>query len=183
MAAMDGYSTHTDDVALLLVHHTSRGAGEDDTAGSMQGDAEDMEQSPVRWWRRHAIVTVPAELDVTNSADLGELLASMADRSAEVITANMESTTFCDSTGVHALTRARELAAANGCELRIALGGSPVARIIQLVVLDQMVPVYRDVQQSLDTPAAADPSATSAAERPVRPDLGVAAASEPVNRQ
>jgi hypothetical protein len=64
----------------------------------------------------------------------------------------MTATMFCDSAGVHALARAHELAAASGSELRPAAGGSPAARILQLLGLDQIVPVYRDVQQSLAPP-------------------------------
>jgi len=48
--------------------------------------------------------------------------------------------------------RAHERAGAGGGEPRLALGDSPTARIIQLAGLDQIVPVYRSVQQSLATP-------------------------------
>jgi anti-anti-sigma regulatory factor len=64
----------------------------------------------------------------------------------------MTATTFCDSAGDHALARSRELAAASGSELRLAVGDSPAARVFQLIGLDQIVPVYRNVQQSLATP-------------------------------
>jgi anti-sigma B factor antagonist len=76
----------------------------------------------------------------------------VAGESPEVITADMTATMFCDSAGVNALARAHELAAAGGAELRLALGDSPAARVIQLIGLDQIVPLYRDVQQSLATP-------------------------------
>jgi anti-sigma B factor antagonist len=69
-----------------------------------------------------------------------------------VITADLTATMFCDSAGVSALARAHELAAAGGAELRLALGGLPAARVIQLIGLDQIMPVYHDVQQSLGTP-------------------------------
>jgi anti-anti-sigma factor len=70
-----------------------------------------------------------------------------------VITADMTATTFCDSAGVNALARAYELAAAGGIELRLALGDdSPATRVIQLIGLDQVMPHYHDVQQSLATP-------------------------------
>jgi anti-sigma B factor antagonist len=97
---------------------------------------------------------MPAELDITNSSGVSELLAAVAAQSPEVITADMTATTFCDSAGVHAIARASELAAASGSELRLALGNSPAARIFQLTGLGQQVPVYQDVQQSLDTPPA-----------------------------
>jgi anti-anti-sigma factor len=95
---------------------------------------------------------MPAEIDMTNSSDVSDLLAAVIRQSPEVITADMTATTFCDSAGVSALAHAYELAAAGGSELLLALGGSPTARIIQLIGLDQIVPVYRDVQQSLAIP-------------------------------
>jgi anti-anti-sigma factor len=93
-------------------------------------------------------------MDLANASDVSDLLAAVASQSPEVITADMTATMFCDSAGVHVLTRAHELAAASGSELRLALGDSPAARIIQIIGLDQIVPVYRDVQQSLATPRA-----------------------------
>jgi anti-sigma B factor antagonist len=95
---------------------------------------------------------MPAEMDMTNASGVRDLLAAVAGESPEVITADMAATVFCDSAGVNALARAHELAAAGGSELRLALGDSPTARIIQLIGLDQIVPVYHDVEQSLATP-------------------------------
>jgi anti-anti-sigma regulatory factor len=71
-----------------------------------------------------------------------------------VLTADLTATTLCDSAGVEVLARARDLAAARGVEFRLALGGSPVARILQLTGPDEVVPLYRDVPHSLATPAA-----------------------------
>ena len=104
----------------------------------------------VRWSGRHAIVTMPDEIDLTNSGDLNEQIAAVIAESPETVTVDMTATTFCDSAGINVLARAHELATANGGELRIALGHSPVARILHLVGLDQIVPVYPDVQHSLD---------------------------------
>jgi anti-sigma B factor antagonist len=109
------------------------------------------EEENVRWSGRHAIVAMPAEIDLTNSPGLGELLAGVVARSPETITVDLTATTFCDSAGISVLAHANELAAENGGELRIALGDSPVARIIHLIGLDEIVPVYHDVQQSLET--------------------------------
>jgi anti-anti-sigma factor len=109
------------------------------------------QEQDVRWSGRHAIVTMPTEIDLTNAADLDGLLAAVAAQSPEAITVDMAGTSFCDSAGINVLARAHQLAAEHGGELRIALGDSPVARIIQLIGLDEIVPVYRDVQQSLES--------------------------------
>src|SRR6266705_1905221 len=95
---------------------------------------------------------MPEEIDLVNSAGVHEQLAAVAGQSPDVITIDMTSTMFCDSAGIQMLTRVRELAAAGGSEMRIAVGRSPVARILQLTGLDQVMPIYRDVQQSLGTP-------------------------------
>lgn len=106
----------------------------------------------VRWSGRNAVVTMPTEIDLTNSASLDDLLAGVAAQSPATITVDLTGTSFCDSAGINVLVRAHHLAAGNGGELRIALGESPVARIIQLVGLDQIMPIYPDVQQSLEAP-------------------------------
>ena len=152
MAAMAGYSLHTDDIALLMLRRTPGepgGSGPDSSQPAGTGTA--LERG-VLWSGRHAVVTMPTEMDITNASGVSDLLAAVAGESPEVITADMTATSFCDSSGVNALARAHELAAASGSELRLALGDSPAARIIQLIGLDQIVPVYRDVQESLATP-------------------------------
>lgn len=108
----------------------------------------------VSWSGRHAVVTMPDEIDLGNSGDVDELLKAVAGQSPELVTADLTGTVFCDSAGVYVLTRAHEQVCANGGELRLALGDSPVARIFELTGLDKIMPVYRDVQQSRDTPPA-----------------------------
>jgi phosphoserine phosphatase RsbU/P len=161
MAAMAGYSPHTDDIALLMLRRTpgdTGGSGPDPSQPAGTGTTPDR---GVNWSGRHAVVTMPAEMDVTNASGVSDLLAAVAGESPEVITADMTATVFCDSSGVNALARAHELAAAGGSELRLALGDSPAARVIQLVGLDQIVPVYRNVQQSLATPRSGPDSRLS----------------------
>jgi anti-sigma B factor antagonist len=108
----------------------------------------------VSWSGCHAIVTMPEEIDLGNSGSVGEQLNAVAAQSPALVTADLTGTVFCDSAGVYVITRAYELVTANGGELRLALGDSPVARIFELTGLDQLMPVYRDVQQSRDTPWA-----------------------------
>ncbi|HEY8043937.1 MAG TPA: STAS domain-containing protein [Streptosporangiaceae bacterium] len=108
----------------------------------------------VSWSGRHAVVTMPEEIDLGNADDVGEQLTVVAGQSPDLVTADLTGTVFCDSAGVYVLTRAHELVAEHGGELRLALGDSPVARIFQLTGLDKIMPVYRDVQQSRATPRA-----------------------------
>jgi phosphoserine phosphatase RsbU/P len=153
MAAMAGYTPYTDDVALLMLRHPPGEPGGSKPDSSPPADTRTAPDRDVAWSGRHAVVTMPAEMDITNASDISDLLAAVIGQSPEVITADMTATVFCDSSGVHALARAHELADAGGSELRLALGGSPTARIVQLTSLDQVVPVYRDVEESLATPS------------------------------
>jgi sigma-B regulation protein RsbU (phosphoserine phosphatase) len=152
MAAMAHYSPHTDDIALLMLRRTPDEPGGSGPDASAAADTSSAPERDVRWSGRHAIVTMPAEIDITNSSDVRDLLAAVIGQSPEVITADMTATMFCDSAGVSALARAHELAAAGGAELRLALGDSPATRVIRLIGLDQIMPLYHDVQQSLGTP-------------------------------
>jgi anti-sigma B factor antagonist len=148
-------STHPDDVAVLMLRRVDARAGGERPAAPARAAALTMPESSVQWSGRHAIVTLPAEIDLVNASEAADLLAAVASESPDVITVDMSTTQFCDSAAVHALVRAADLVAARGGELRLALGGSPVARMIQLIGLDQVVPVYRDVSASL---AAVRPS-------------------------
>jgi anti-anti-sigma factor len=171
MGGMADYVSHDDDVALLLLRRTpitagdraASGRGAGDRGASGRGASGHGDSGPaltgggdprIRWSGRHAIVTMPGETDMINAPDVAELLAAAAAGSPEVITADLTATVFCDSAGVEVLARARDMAAARGAEFRLALGGSPVARILQLTGLDEVMPLYRDVPHSLATPAA-----------------------------
>lgn len=152
MAAMDDGSPHNDDIALLMLHRKPGKPGGTEPGSLRQADAVTVPERDIRWSGRHAVVSMPAEIDLTNSSDVSDLLAAVAGQSPEVITADLTATVFCDSAGIQALARAHELAAASGSELRLALGDSPVARIVKLIGLDRIVPVYRYVQESLAAP-------------------------------
>ena len=154
MAAMAHYSTHRDDIALLIISRTPSPTGDRSADTPPPAQEETAAHPGVHWSGRHAIVTIPAELDVTNTAEVGELLAAVIAQSPEVLTADMTATTFCDSAGVHTIAAASELAATSGTELRLVLGDSPAARIFELTGFDQLLPIYPDIQQSLHTPPA-----------------------------
>lgn len=109
-------------------------------------------EAAVSWDGRTAVVVLPAEIDVTNSEQVEELLVEVASRCPVVMTVDMTGTNFCDSSGIHALARAHRLAVSNGGELRIAIGGSPALRVLQLTGLDQVLPVFQDVEQALAAP-------------------------------
>src|SRR6266446_3677852 len=63
----------------------------------------------VRWTGRHAVVRMPDEIDLSNSASMDNVLSKVAAQHPEIITADMTVTVFCDSSGIHALARAHRV--------------------------------------------------------------------------
>jgi anti-sigma B factor antagonist len=110
----------------------------------------------VRWHYRHAVVTMPAEIDATNAASVETFLAQLSAERPEIISADLTGTTFCDSAGVRAITLAYQRAIGQGIQIRLVVGDSPVSRIFDLTGLDKILPIYPDVLQSLAV-AAAEP--------------------------
>ena len=111
-------------------------------------------QAAVSWAGRHAIVALPAEIDISNSDEVYGLLVSVIGQDPETVTVDLSGTRFCDSAGVRAIVQASRQARSHGTELRLAVGQSPVTRVLTLTGLDQILPLYRDVQHSRDTPRA-----------------------------
>jgi anti-anti-sigma factor len=149
MAAMAGLSPSADDVALLTLLRT---ADDQEAAVSRAPtDRPGLAQSSLVVWRgRHAVVTLPAEIDLTNAAGVYRLLAAVAAQSPEVVTADLTGTAFCDSAGLNSLLRAHRVIEASHGELRIALGQSPVRRIVELSGVDQVLTVFTTVEESLE---------------------------------
>jgi len=111
-----------------------------------------------------AIVTLPAEIDITNARRLCGEVGSALVSGATVMVADMTATTFCDSLGARILVLAWEQAAVNGIDLRIVVPSSAVRRGFALIGLDGFLPFY----PSLTAALTAQPAQAGAA----RPWLG-----------
>jgi anti-sigma B factor antagonist len=97
------------------------------------------------------VVVLPAEIDVTNSELVHDKLVAALTPGVGVVVADMTSTAFCDSSGVHAVIFANEAAAARGVQMRIAVSpeGS-VRRVLQLIGVASVVPVYPSLTEAMD---------------------------------
>jgi anti-sigma B factor antagonist len=97
------------------------------------------------------VVVLPAEIDVTNSEFVHDKLVAALTPGVGVVVADMTSTSFCDSSGVHAVIFANETAAARGVQMRIAVSpeGS-VRRVLQLIGVAGVVPVYPSLAEAID---------------------------------
>lgn len=86
---------------------------------------------------------MPTEVDLTNAPDVAEDLARAVDSGARIVVADLSATVFCDSTAIRTLLEAADGAAASGAELRLVVPDSgPVRRIIDLLQVGQVLPVY-----------------------------------------
>lgn len=150
MAAMAELSPSGDDVALLTLVRATPGQDEAETLQVATRPAL-IQGAQVRWHGRHAVVTMPTDIDLTNAAGVYRLLATVAAQSPEIITVDLTGTAFCDSAGVSALLNARGVIVDADGELRIALGQSPIGRVLQLCGVDQVIPIFTDVAGSLAT--------------------------------
>ena len=88
------------------------------------------------------VIRLPAEIDVTNVARIGEELGSAFAPGVTTVIADMTATTFCDSSGTRELLLAHHKAAASSIELRIVMPSAGVRRIFELTGLDQVLAIY-----------------------------------------
>jgi anti-sigma B factor antagonist len=97
------------------------------------------------------VVVLPAEIDVTNSEQIyAQLVAALAP-GVDTVIADMMSTVFCDSSGVHAIMHAYESAAARDVRMRLAVSSaSSVRRVLELIGVGRLMPVYASLQEALD---------------------------------
>ena len=95
------------------------------------------------------VVALPAEIDTATAARAGEQLGAAVAPGVRTVIADMTATTFCDSSGISMLVRARQQAAANRTELRLVVTSPAVRRALTLVRMDDLLPVYPSLSQAL----------------------------------
>jgi anti-sigma B factor antagonist len=97
-----------------------------------------------------SVVVLPAEIDVTNSEEVYEQLTAALSPGVGTVIADLTPTSFCDSSGVHAIMHAHEWAAARDVGLRLAVSpGGSVRRVLQLTGADHLIPVFASVQEAI----------------------------------
>jgi anti-anti-sigma factor len=101
------------------------------------------------------LVTLPAQLDESNAAEISAGLITAAEGHPHVLIADMSRTMSCDWAGARALATAFSQAATGGTELRLVTASEAVRRVISLNGLDRLLPIFEDVT----TASAAPPGA------------------------
>ena len=117
------------------------------------------EHYPVLWIGRTAVVSLPAEIDITNADHVREDLLSVLNQGAALLVADLSNTTFCDSAGVSALARSFRRAEASQSEVRLVVSTLAVQRVLALTGVDRLLDIYPSVAASL----AASPDSGNAA--------------------
>ena len=96
------------------------------------------------------VVALPAEIDVTNSEQVYEQLVAVLAPGVDTVIADMTSTVFCDSSGVHAIMHAYESAAARDVRLRLAVSpATSVRRVLELIGVGRLMPVHASLEEAL----------------------------------
>lgn len=101
------------------------------------------------WIGQVAVVTLPAEIDVTNADTVRDDLLSAINQGAVLLIADLSKTTFCDSAGVSALVRAFRRAAANSSGLRLVVSTRAVQRVLSITGVDRLLDIFPSVAASL----------------------------------
>jgi len=110
----------------------------------------------VLWIGQVAVVTLPAEIDVTIADTVRDELRAILDQGATLLIADLGKTEFCDSAGVSSLVRTYRQASASGSAMRLVVGTPAVQRVLSITGVDRLVDVFPSVATSLaGTPGAA----------------------------
>jgi anti-sigma B factor antagonist len=97
------------------------------------------------------VVVLPQEIDVTNSEQVHQELLAVLTPGVNTVIADMMSTVFCDSSGVHAIMRAYETAAARDVSMVLAVSSATsVRRVLELIGVGRLMAVYPSLQEALD---------------------------------
>jgi anti-sigma B factor antagonist len=105
---------------------------------------------------RPVIVSLPAEIDITNAEDVGKQLGEAFAPGVTVVIADLGSTVFCDSSGARQLVLANKRAVASNRELLVVISSAGVLRVLAILGLDRELEIYPDLAAALATRPAPD---------------------------
>ena len=111
-----------------------------------------------------AVVSAPAEIDVTTAGQLRMVLLDAAGHGHAAVVVDLTRTRFCDSAGLAVLAGAHRRARAQGGGVRLVLpADGAVARILSFTGLDGFIPGFGSLEPALAPgPAAAIPASRPA---------------------
>lgn len=90
------------------------------------------------------VVTLPAEIDFLNAAEVCDQICAAFQPGVAVVVADLTATTFCDTAGIRHLLLADERARAGQVEPRFVVpAAGSVQRVLGLTGVDRVLAVYR----------------------------------------
>jgi anti-sigma B factor antagonist len=95
------------------------------------------------------VITLPGEIDITNSPRLHETLLAVISRQPAVLVADMGATTFCDSSGMGVIVAAYRQAVADGVDMRLVIRHPAARRVFEINGIDTVISVYPDLPAAL----------------------------------
>jgi anti-sigma B factor antagonist len=101
------------------------------------------------WTDGLAVVTAPAEIDITNAGLLRAALLSALEDSPPVVVVDMTATDFCDSTGLNVLVRAQKQASAQGTALRLVIRAAAVQRMLAVTGVAELFAMHDTLAAAL----------------------------------
>jgi anti-anti-sigma factor len=117
-----------------------------------------LDNFPIAWTPVSAVVSLPAEIDISNAEDVRDTLLAVLNRGVSVLIVDMTGTTFCGCAGVSAITRAYLRARADGGQVRLAARAPIVRRLLALTGVAEIMPVSDTVADALAACFARRPS-------------------------
>jgi anti-sigma B factor antagonist len=110
----------------------------------------------VRWVGQQAVVAMPAELDAAKADEIRRALLAAVGVDPAILIIDMSGTTFCDSAALKAIIGAHTQAVKTGTQLRLV--ATAVLRILTIVGVDQLIPIYPTLEAALTGAPVAEPS-------------------------
>ncbi|WP_079148321.1 STAS domain-containing protein [Streptomyces agglomeratus] len=90
------------------------------------------------------VLEIIGELDYSNASELRDRLTTLALQPGRRLVLDLGSMRFCDSSGITALLAARNRAHAAQADIALAAVPAHTMRILRVVGLDQIFPLYPD---------------------------------------
>ena len=112
--------------------------------------------------RAAVIVTMPADIDLTNQDRAYDQLYAAFASGASVVIADFTGTSFCDCSSMRRLLAVQARAAARDAQLRVAITpDGAVRRVVELMQMDCRLAIYPTAQAAIP-PSGQDPWETPA---------------------
>jgi anti-anti-sigma factor len=105
----------------------------------------------------YTVVALAGESDVYTYDQLRSALEAEATKGVPLLIVDLSALEFTDSTGVQVLLDIRVMMNDRGGKLALAGPQNTVARVLNLVGADQLIPVYPSVEEAVGTPLTLRP--------------------------